>query len=567
MSGGAVPGELDRRRLERLLEVGQGLVSELDVETVLAEVLDAARELTGAAYAALGILDEEEAELERFLFVGIDEQARQRIGPLPRGHGILGELIRRPEPLRLERIADHPRSYGFPAGHPPMRSFLGVPVMIRDSVFGNLYLTDKAGGQPFGAEDESLLITLSRWAAIAIENARLYEGAQERRRDLERAVRGLEATVSLSRELGPDVELERVLELIAKRGRALVDARALIVLLEREGGLQVAETAGEAPGEIIGTAVEVDGVLQELIEADSARRFSGPGVPLLRELGLAAGSLLVVPLRERGRRRGVICAVERIGSEGFSADDELVLTSFGSTAAAAVGATLALESERLELSIAASERERGRWARELHDETLQELGALKVMQQAALNSQDPDRMRTALEGASERVERAISGLEGLITELRPAALDKLGVAAAIDALIADVQSRQQLRVASEINLADEAGAGGRPAPELEATIYRIVQEALNNVVKHAAATRASVSIGERDREITVIVEDDGRGLDGGGKGGFGLIGMRERVTLAGGRLTIGTGEQGGVRVSATLPARPDPTSARAPGVG
>ncbi len=241
---------LDPKHLERLLEVGRGLVEKRDPEVVLRKVLEAARELTGARYAALGVLDERKRELDRFVTVGIDAELRERIGPLPRGRGILGELIRAPRPLRLRRISDHPRSYGFPAGHPPMETFLGVPVMIRGEVFGNLYLTEKEGGEEFGEEDEELLVVLAQWAAIAIDNARSHEMSRRRQDELERAIRGLEATISLNREIGAEIDLPRVLELVVKRGRDLVDARSCAVLMVEGGdGFSVGQVAGELRSE------------------------------------------------------------------------------------------------------------------------------------------------------------------------------------------------------------------------------------------------------------------------------------------------------------------------------
>src|SRR5215207_3641597 len=172
------PERLERRRLERLLELGRSLVEDLDLELVLKRVLDAARELTGARYAALGILDERREQLERFLTAGIDETTRQAIGDLPRGRGVLGVLIHDPRPLRLAAVGDHPESFGFPIGHPPMKSFLGVPIRVGDEAFGNLYLTDKHGGDEFDDADERTLVALADWAAIAIGNARRHVGVR-----------------------------------------------------------------------------------------------------------------------------------------------------------------------------------------------------------------------------------------------------------------------------------------------------------------------------------------------------------------------------------------------------
>ena len=188
----------DETRLIRLIEVGRSLLSELDLDVVLDRVLETARDLTGARYAALGILDEHRRELAQFLTRGVDEATHRAIGDLPRGRGILGLLIDDPRPLRIADVGEHPRSYGFPPGHPPMRTFLGVPVMIRGEAWGNLYLTEKAGGE-FTAEDEDAVVVLADWAAIAIENARLYRSVDARRAELERAVRGFEATATIAR--------------------------------------------------------------------------------------------------------------------------------------------------------------------------------------------------------------------------------------------------------------------------------------------------------------------------------------------------------------------------------
>jgi GAF domain-containing protein len=180
--------------IRRLLDVGQALVPSFDQKAVLDQVLQAAREITGARYAALGVLDDRRAELEQFLTAGIDEATRRKIGVLPRGRGVLGALIEHPEPLRLADVGLHPSGYGFPDGHPVMRSFLGVPVLIRGQAWGNLYLTEKEGGGEFTEADEEAAVILARWAGVAIENARLYETSERRRQELEKAFRGLEAT-------------------------------------------------------------------------------------------------------------------------------------------------------------------------------------------------------------------------------------------------------------------------------------------------------------------------------------------------------------------------------------
>src|SRR5215208_6871537 len=257
--------QLQETQLRRLLDVGRALVAELDVEGVLLRILETARELTRARYAALGILDSPKEELERFVFVGIEDETRRLIGPLPRGHGVLGELIRDPRPLRLADVTQHERSYGFPPGHPPMKTFLGVPISIRGEAWGNLYLTDKADGLQFDQADEESAVVLSEWAAIAINNARLYEDVARRRAELERAVRGLEATATVARSVGVETDLERVLELIVKRGRALVDARSLLVLLDDGDALRVVSAAGQLGVAALDATLPLEGTVAGVV--------------------------------------------------------------------------------------------------------------------------------------------------------------------------------------------------------------------------------------------------------------------------------------------------------------
>jgi len=222
------PSTLDAARLRRLIDAGRALVSQLDLDELLQQLIEIAASITGARYVALGILDDERRELERFLTRGIGEEERREIGDLPRGRGILGVLIEDPRPLRLASVGDDARSYGFPPGHPPMSSFLGAPVTIRGEAWGNLYLTEKEGGAEFTAADEDAVVTLAEWAGIAIENARLYQASERRRDELEASVRRLEATTAIARAIGGETDLDRVLELIVKRGRALMGARGMV---------------------------------------------------------------------------------------------------------------------------------------------------------------------------------------------------------------------------------------------------------------------------------------------------------------------------------------------------
>ncbi|ADB49725.1 GAF domain-containing sensor histidine kinase [Conexibacter woesei] len=374
---------LDEARLRRLIAVGRSLVQQLDLEALLAQIVAVAREVTGARYAAIGVLDEARAELERFLTRGIDEATRDLIGDPPRGHGILGVLIRDPRPVRLADLGDDPRSYGFPPHHPPMHSFLGVPIVVRGRAWGNLYLTDKEGGE-FAAADEEAAVILADWAAVAIDNA--------------------------------------------------------------------------------------------------------------------------------GR----------------------------------------FERQRLRDTMAAAEQERRRWARELHDETLQGLGGLQVLLSSALRrSSEPSQVEGAVRAAVEEIGTEIEKLRTLITELRPAALDELGLEPALESLAGRVAAVEGIVVTSEVVLAD--GERRRLPPDLETAVYRLVQEALTNAVKHARAERVDVRVTERDGCVELTVRDDGAGFDvGAPRAGFGLLGMEERVALAGGTLAVQSRPGAGTTIRATL---------------
>jgi signal transduction histidine kinase len=544
-------------QLRRLLDVGRTLVSELDLEAVLDVILNEAREMTGANFAAVGVLDEAHSALGRFLTIGIDAATHRTIGDLPRGRGVLGVLIEDPRPLRLADVGEHPQSYGFPPGHPPMRSFLGVPIMIRGQAWGNLYLTDKAGGAEFTQADEDAVIMLAQWTAIAIENARLYESSERRRDEAERAVLGLEAARNITDAITGVDELERVLELIVKRGRALVDARSVLIMLREGDELVIAASAGHAE-ESRGYRLPISGstsgqVLErgrpERIEDAASRLQIAP-----ERLGIHdAHTALLVPMLHRGAGIGLLAAFDR-GEDGetFTAADEQLLRTFASSAASAVAIRRSVEADRLRGAIEAADSERGRWARELHDQTLQSLGALRVLLASKLERGDAAAKDAAMRQAIEDIEVEIANLRAIITDLRPSLLDDLGLAPAIDAL---VERRRQdgLEIVDEIDLPGPDGGGSALSRELETTIYRLVQEALTNVVKHAQATTIQVSVTSINGTLLVSVQDNGTGFDPDAQtAGFGLAGMRERTYLAGGTLEV-KAEDSGTLVTACFP--------------
>jgi len=546
--------------IRRLLDVGRALMTELDLEAVLERVLLTARDLTGARYAALGILGDQRSELERFLTSGIDsEQARRTIGDLPRGRGVLGVLIEQPRPLRLSDVGQHPSSYGFPAGHPVMRSFLGVPIVIREQVWGNLYLTEKQGGE-FSERDEEAVTILADWAAIAIDNARVYETSERRREELEKACRGREATRDVAVAIGGEIALEHVLELIVKRGRALVGARSLVIMLREGDELVVQASAGHVT-DMRGVRLPIAGSTSgQVLEHRRAERITDVAARLRiapSEFGVAdAQTALLVPMVYRGSALGVLAAFDR-GQDGsvFAEDDEQLMRTFAASAATAVALAQSVQSDRLRTSLAAADAERRRWARELHDETLQSLGGLRVLLSAALRGEDLKRAQAAMRQAVEQIEHEIANLRAIITELRPAALDELGLRTAIEALLDRHREDSNLWIDDELALPGPSAGAERLDRDLETAVYRMVQEALTNVAKHARARHVRVAISESDGELLLEIQDDGVGFDSQvSSDGFGLAGMQERAGLAGGTISVDSGEQGTL-VRACLPVR------------
>jgi signal transduction histidine kinase len=545
---------MDEVRLRRLLDVGRSLISELEPETVLQRLLDVARELTGARYAAIGVLDERRVGLERFLTVGIDEDTHRQIGDLPRGRGVLGALITDPQPLRLADVSAHPKSYGFPLAHPPMTTFLGVPIVIEGEAWGNLYLTEKDGGE-FTEDDEEAAVVLAGWASIAIANARLYRSVSERRDELERATRGLETTAEISRALGGLTDLDRVLELVVKRSRALVDARAAEIALVDGDEFVIAAVAGEGVQGLQGRRVPIEGSLaSEAMRTGRAQRLSEvpPDTFAAREMG--ARTAVVTPMLFRNRPVGFLIAIDRMsGNPAFGEDDLRLLQAFAASAATAVATAQTAGDEALRRSIEASESERARWARELHDETLQAMAGLRVLLAGARRSGDADRIRAAVDDAVELLEHGIADLRALITDLRPAALDELGTQAALETLVARVAQQSGLEIDLEFERGDNTA---RHVTEIESTTYRLVQEGLTNVVKHAGATRVDVRVIDMEETVEILLRDDGQGFDpDGDAAGFGLIGMRERVALVHGTLDVESAAGCGTTLRARIPAR------------
>ncbi len=563
------------RALLGVLEVARSVVAELDLEVVLERVLAAAQELTQARYAALGIVDESRTGLARFLTVGISEDERAEIGDLPSGRGVLGELIERPQPLRLSRVGLHPRSWGFPPGHPPMETFLGVPIVVGDRPFGNLYLTEKEGGADFTPQDEQAVTLLAEFAAVAIDHAGRYTGARQRGDELERINATLDATAQIARAVGGETDLGLILELVAKRGRALVAARTLLVELVRGDELEVATAAGEFPPEVLGARLPLDETVasaalrtrrtQRLEEELNRSRFEQHG---LGRFGLEAASGLVVPLVFRNQAYGVLVALDRLEhGPRFNSDDQRLLEAFAASAATAVATATSVAAEHQRQRLAAAEAERSRWARELHDDTLQELAALRLRLSAARRAGDREALDRAADDAIDTLQEQIAGVRSLITDLRPAVLDEHGAGGALESL-AQRAGRDGFEVELHVDLAFECGrAATRHTEELEAGLYRIVQEAVTNVGKHGGVQKARVDVVEDENAVRVTVSDDGAGFDPGAvRGGFGLLGMRERVELLGGTLRIDSTPGGGTTLEISLPPMRRPAAGETAGL-
>jgi signal transduction histidine kinase len=544
------------RRLRQLLDVGRSLTAELDLDTLLERVMQTARELCRARYAALGVLDDQRRELAQFLTAGEDPEIHDAIGHLPRGRGILGLLIDEPVPIRLHDVADHPRSYGFPPGHPPMRSFLGAPIVVRGEAWGNLYLTEKEGAEEFDDDDLEAATVLAEWAAIAIDNARLFGTSERRRVELERAVGGMEAAHDIALALGGETDLDRVLELIVKRARALVESDALLIWLADHDVLRLAAYAGNVtppPHAVIPAEGSTAGVA---IRSGAPIRIDDASTLIVdpARFGLeGAHSALLVPLVFRGRAFGVLAAFDHVGSAAtFSDDHERALRYFAASAATAVATARSMEAHRLRDSIAAAEAERRRWARDLHDETLQGLGATKLALAAALRG-DPDTARRQVEGAVTQLEREIAALRDIIADLRPPALDELGLEPALRTLAQRIGASHGLALELDLRLGER-----RLDAETETIAYRIAQEAMTNIVKHAAATHVGLMLRTTPAALELCVHDDGCGVKhstAGPSGGYGITGMRERAELGGGSLRVAGRDGGGTTVALTLPLR------------
>ncbi len=510
-----------------MLEASRCLAGGGETDAILESLLRAARQLTGARHAAIA-LREEPAGVERLLFSGEDGDARRRLSALREGG---------PQADRKN-------------------ASLELPIASRGERLGSLHLIDPPA-QGFDADGLEAAELLAGWASLPLAQERVRRLAERRLGDAERASRALEATTSMALAVGGETDLNRVLEAIARRARALVEARTVVVALREGERLEIVFATGEFEPVALGTRLELTPSWRRVLESGAPERLGMVAAELgvsARELGVEARSALLAALRFRGRELGVIAAFDRLQEgPGFDAEDVGLMVSFASSAATAVATAQSVAAERLRNTIDSAERERGRWARELHDETLQGLGALRVLLSSAL-SRPEDGLRSLVGGAIDQLDGEIANLRGLIAELRPVALDQLGLAAALEGL-ADHHSAVS---GFEVNASLELGAESLH-PELESNVYRVVQEALTNVAKHADAGSVVIDLSRVDGTLNVLVSDDGSGFSATQPPpGFGLVGMRERVELAGGELEVQSAPGAGTTVMARLPAETQP---------
>jgi signal transduction histidine kinase len=536
-------------RLRLLVDAGISLSSELSLDALLQRLVEVAAELTAARYAALGVVDASGTGLERFLTTGVDHETRAAIGGEPVGRGILGVVIREAEPLRLSDLGADERSVGFPQSHPPMTTFLGVPVVLRDRVCGNLYLTEKAGGLRFTDEDEELTRLLAAQAAVAIENARLHESST-------RWLRQLETLNEIGLELASQIDLGPVLEIVAARLGDLIGARVvLIALADRDGVPTIAAAEGAGAQELVGTRLELDaskvGAVMTRVRGERVDSLADdPEVDdeLVRRLGFTSG--LYVPLVVEGRAIGAIVAHDRAGTDPRFDDEHVRIgESLATRAAVAIDHSRRVSRDGMRRVLEAQEVERARVARELHDETGQALTSILLGLRSLEGTVESQDAHEALASVRELVVSTLHDVRRLAVELRPAALDDFGLEPALERLVTTHRQDESTRIDLAVRLGDE-----RLPNDVETTLYRIAQEALTNTVKHAGATRISVLVTRHDRTAVLVVEDDGRGFDPDAPvSGLGLAGMRERVGLVGGRLKVETAEGSGTTIAAEVP--------------
>ncbi|SEN78133.1 sensor histidine kinase [Actinacidiphila rubida] len=538
-----------QNRIHSLLEAVLSVGRELDLPQVLRRIVESAVVLVDAEYGALGVVEGD--RLSEFLTVGVSEEDARAIGPLPSGHGILGELIRHPEPLRLDNLADHPESYGFPPRHPPMRTFLGVPIRVRDEIFGNLYLTQKRGGRAFDDEDETVLKTLAVAAGVAIENARLYASARDRQR-------WMEANADIVAALLSGADERDVLERIVRHARTIaradlgvvglpVDAERLRVMIAV--GIDADDHRGlvlPREGSFMGAAMRAgDPITTPEVQKDP-RVTAGPP----RFSGL--GPTVAVPMVTDEGTRGAVLLARKEQAPPFTEAETAPLLAFAGQAALA----LQLAERRRSAEQLAVLEDRDRIARDLHDLAIQRLFATGMTLQSALRFVDRPE-------AGERLLRAVDDLDETIKIIRSTIFGLRSEEAA--------HRPPGLRARAAGSVEQAAGTlGFTPVLHMEGLLdtdvpattaddaVAVLTEALSNTARHAEATGVEVTLVVADGRLTVTVTDNGRGIpDGAPRSG--LRNLADRAERLGGRFEVAAGPRGGTRIAWCVPIDPGAT--------
>jgi signal transduction histidine kinase len=543
-----------RDRVHSLLEAVVAVGSNLELDRVLHQIVDAAVSLVDARYGALGVIGDA-GRLAEFVTSGLDQDQIAAIDHWPEGRGVLGELITNPEPLRLADISEHPQSYGFPDGHPPMKTFLGVPVRIRDEVYGNLYLTEKRDGAEFDEEDETVVIALAAAAGVAIENARLYDEAR-------RQQAWLRATADTTQRLLSGAEPGEVLALVTQQAREISGADLVVLALPAGNGRQlvIEYAAGHDSDEAIGIVLPVDGSVSGIV-LESGKQLVTPdftadkrAAPAARE-HLHLGPAVVVPLGAPGNVRGILTAGRRRGSLPLTPQAVEVLVTF----AAQAGVGLELAEHRRDAERFAVLDDRDRIARDLHDLVIQRLYATGMSLEGV----------TARAGDTEigrRVSGAVDALDDTIKEIRSAIFslhsrpdsDQVGLRAQILA-VAD-ESAESLGFAPGLRM---AGRLDEIVPaETGEHLLSALREALSNAARHAVASRADVTV-EAGSELVLTVRDDGIGIkDTSRRSGLGNL--AERAKLLGGTMQLSVPEGGGTELTWRAPLDSPPLDSPPP---
>lgn len=531
-----------RDRLDGLVAAMLVVTSGLELDVTLRTIVHTASELIDARYGALGVRGSDH-ELIEFIYQGIDEPTREKIGPLPQGRGVLGVLIDEPTPIRLNHLDDHPASVGFPPDHPPMRTFLGVPIRIRDEVYGNLYLTEKANGLPFSEDDEVLAQALAAAAGIAIDNARLYEQSQVRQA-------WMEATRDIGTELLSGTDPTAVYRLIAEEALKLTGAEVTLVAVPVDGEvgtsdvteLLIVEIAGAGRTSTIPQTIPVPGTAigQAFLER-APRRFDT--IDLAIDGLDSAGPALVLPLRTSHTVAGVVVALRRDGSLPFNDEQRDMMAAF--TDQAALAWQLASTQRRIrELDVLS---DRDRIARDLHDHVIQRLFAVGLSLQGTIP-------RATSSEVQQRLSDNVDDLQGVIQEIRTAIFDLHGTSAGVTRLrqrldeaiaqFADAELRTTAQFVGPLSVVD---------PQLADHAEAVVREAISNAVRHAAARSLALTV-TVDDELCIEVIDNGIGIPDDITGS-GLTNLRHRAEQVGGEFSIHHAPGGGtvLRWSAPLP--------------